>query len=355
MATKKKTTMAELFGSGKSLSIQQLSRGDVVEGTIIDINDNGALVDVGAKSEGVIPLAESKSSQVKIGEKVFVYVLTPEDKRGQLLLSLNRAATVKTWVDLENAYKEGKTVDVVVTGHNKGGLVAEMNGLSGFIPFSHTESASDLSGEKAEIQGVLDKLVGQTLKVRIIELDREENRIILSEKEASIGAAVEKRREGISTLKVGEIVTGNVSAVMPYGLMVDLGGFEGLIPQDEITWDAAAVEESLANFETGQEISAQILEIDADLGKVKLSLKNVTHDPWKALEEKHKAGDVVEANVTRLTSYGVFASVEGQVEGLISISTIPPEQELKVGQTISVLIDVLDTDKRRLDLSFKSA
>lgn len=354
MATKKMMTMEELLGKKSTLPIQQLSRGDVVEGTIIEINQYGALVDVGAKSEGIIPQSEIKAGQLNVGDKVYVYVLTPEDKRGQLLLSINRAATVKTWVNLENSFRDGTTVEVVVTGHNKGGLVVDLHGLTGFIPFSHTESASDLGTDKTELQSILDKLRGEKLKARIIELDREQSRIILSEKEATIGEALDKRREVLADMKEGEIVAGTISAVMPYGLMMDIGGFEGLVPQEEISWDQDTTDELLSTFETGQEIKAQILEIDRDLGKVRLSLKNTTRDPWEELASKHKVNDVIKAHVVRLTSYGVFASVEDGVEGLISISSIPDDQELKVGQEINVRIEALDAGKRRLDLLYQA-
>lgn len=345
--------MEELLGKGKDLPIKQLSRGDVIEGTIIQINSQGALVDVGAKSEGVIPQSEIKTGQLHVGDKVYVYVLTPEDKRGQLLLSVSRAATVKNWVGLEKSFRDGTTIEVVVTGHNKGGLVVDLGGLAGFIPFSHTESASDLSNEKAELQSILDKMRGETLKARIIEFDREQNRVILSEKEATLGEAINKRKEGLADIKEAQIVSGTVSAVMPYGLMIDLGGFEGLVPQEEISWDQDPIDEVLSTFETGQEVKAQVLEIDRELGKIRLSLKNVTRDPWKELADAHKVNDVVSAKVLRLTSYGVFASVADGVEGLISISSIPQDQELKVGQEIKVQIEALDVEKRRLDLVYQ--
>ncbi len=354
MATKKKLTMEDLLNNTAALSIQQLRRGDIVEGTIIEINEREALVDVGAKSEGVIPQAELKGTHYKVGDKILVYVLTPEDRRGQMIVSLKRAQTYKSWSDMVEAFKEGKTLDFTITGHNRGGLIGDVNGIVGFIPFSHSESASDLSLDKAELQSMLDKMVGKTVKTRIIELDREKNRIILSEKEAVIGEALEKRKEKAAKLKEGDTVTVEVTAVMPYGLVVTVDGVEGLIPREEVSWDDDSIDERLGQTQIGDKLDAQVIELNKELGKVKLSIKNISSNPWEELTKSSKVGDVVDATISRITSYGVFATLGEGIEGMIPLTSIPEDMQLSVGQAIKVKIEALDKDKRRLDLDYAS-
>lgn len=353
MAKKTSTTMEELLQKEESLSIQQFNRGDVVKGEIISISEDGALVDVGAKAEGVIPTNELKGRNLKAGDTVFVFVLTPEDRRGQLLLSISKAETIKTWIDLKDSLKNGTSVEAVVTGSNKGGLTADINGLVGFIPFSHAESVSDNAGDKDALQSEIDKIMNETIKVQVIELDQYKERIILSEKEASLGEAREQRLAAIGDINVGDEVTANVSAVMPYGLMIELGeGLEGLVPREEISWDEEQIDELLAEYEGGETVKAEVITVDTELGRVELSMKAVSRDPWSEVSQAHNEGDQIDARVTRITSYGVFVEVDAGVEGMVGISSIPEDKELTVGQKIPVTIDTLDPVKKRLDLSY---
>ncbi|MCA9392319.1 S1 RNA-binding domain-containing protein [candidate division WWE3 bacterium] len=348
------TTMDQLMKNvSGDLPIRQLRRGDIVEGVIIELNEREALVDVGAKSEGVIPQSEIKGTDYKVGDKVLVYVKTPEDRRGQMIVSLDRAETAKSWIDLQDAFKNETTLEFTVTGHNRGGLIGLVQGLDAFVPFSHTESASDLSVEKNELQSALDKMNGQVLRARIIELDRDKNRIILSEKEATIEEALEERREKVLALKLNDIVTGIVSAVMPYGLMLRVGDVEGLVAREELTWDENMVDEMLAEFSEGQEVSAEVIEIDNELGKVKLSMKNISTNPWEDIAKDVKVGDTLDAKINRITSYGVFALVRPGIEGLIALSSVGDDAALEVGKEVSVEVSMLDSTKRRLDLLFK--
>lgn len=350
MVRKKQKTMADLLGEG-SLSIQQLKRGEVVEGTVVEVKKNAVLVNVGAKAEGIIRQTELKNSDFTIGDKVFVYVLTPEDKRGRLLLSLSRAERVKNWLELEKAYRDEEVLGVDVVGHNKGGLVVDVKGLSGFVPFSHTDCAPVPSMDTYEMQSFLDKLRGKKLEVRIIELEKDQRRIILSETEASINKLLKERQKALSKLKKDENVSGQITAVMPYGLTVDLGGIEGLIPKEEIVWDEGLIDETLTQFEVGKNVKAKIIEIDERSGKAKLSLKRITADPWQELTSKHTSGDQVKVTVGKITSYGVFANLDG-VEGMIPLSSIPQDKELKIGQEIPVVIEIIDPKKHRLDFTF---
>lgn len=334
----------------ESLSIQQLCRGDVVEGTILEVTDREALVDVGGKSEGLIPQRERKGYDLSPGDRVYTYVLTTEDRRGQTLLSLERAESVKAWMDLEKAMESGDLLTATITGHNKGGLQAEVLGLEAFIPFSHADSAPDLSQERAELQSQLDKMRGEELKVQVIELNRDQNRVILSETQALAEEELAKRRESLEDYKVGDVVTVPVSAVMPYGLMVDLSGADGLIPQEELSWEEEAPEEILASFDVGDEVSAKITQLDAESGRVRLSIKQVSGDPWKRFTEEYSEGDKVSGEVTRITSYGVFVKISDDVEGMLPLSKIPEEEEFGVGGKVEVKIVSLDSANRQLEL-----
>lgn len=333
-----------------SLSIQQLNRGDVVEGTILTVTPREALVDIGAKAEGIIPQRELKGYALSPGDEIFAYVLTTEDRRGQTLLSLRRAESVKAWLDLEKALSEGSTVTATITGHNKGGLAVDVLGLEGFVPFSHADSAPDLQQERAELQSQLDKMRGEEIEVRVIELDREQNRIILSETEALAKEEFEKQRGVLEGLAEGDAITTLVSAVLPYGIMVDVHGVDGLVPQEELSWEDEAPEEILAEFEVGQEVTAKITELEPKAGRLRLSLKQVTQDPWQRLAEEHQEGDEIEGEVSRLTSYGLFVTVGEDVEGMIALSKLPEEQELGVGDTITVVIRKLDVPAHQLEL-----
>lgn len=356
MPTKKKnSTMDELLGKGSDLSIKQPQRGDVLEGKIVQINITGALVDVGAKCEGIIPQAEIKGLDLKVGDSVFTYVLTPEDrKRGQLILSLSKAESVKSWLDLNEAFQAGTILEAVVTGHNKGGLIVDILGLPGFVPFSHIQNAPDLSLAENELQSFLDQKNDERLKVQVIELDKAKDRIILSEKEVLLEEVRKERQQVMSKLKEGEIVTGKVTAVMPYGLMIKIkGAAEALVPIEEIGWDEEAVEETLEQYAVGTEVSAKVLEVDRELGKARLSIKEIQIDPWENLTSHYQEGDFAEAKVTKITSYGVFATLEG-VEGMIALSALPKDLELSVGDTIPVAVQKMDMANKHLGFAPKS-
>lgn len=355
MSTKKATTMADLMNDAGKLPIMHLRRGDVVQGTILQIDENGAVVDVGAKAEGYIPLTEVKNTNYNVGDTLYVYVATMEDRNGQLVLSIAKAKEVTNWRDLQNGFEHGTSFDATITDFNKGGFMAEILGLPGFIPFSQSESVPEDDAKSLD-SGVLNdelgKMIGKTVSVRVIEIDKAKERIILSETEASLGESLEKRREMVKSLKVGAIVDGTVSAVMPYGLMIDIDGTEGLIPVEEIGWDEETSAEMLAAYEMGQEVKAEVIEIDEELGKMKLSVKKISSDPWQELESA-KVGDVIKASISRMTSYGVFATVNGSVEGMIPLSSISENSDIAVGKEVDVEITHIDTKERRIDFVLK--
>jgi len=345
--------MADLLKKDVALSIRKLKRGQIVEGTVVSLTDREALVNVGAKAEGVIPENELKGQDIVVGDHVLCFVISPEDRRGQIILSVSRAQGIKGWMSLKEAHDNNDTVEAVINGYNKGGITVDINGLQGFVPFSH----SDIAGEFAMVsdaanQAALELLKGAEIKARIIELDQINDRIILSEKEAVIGEQLEKRIEGMAAITVDSIVEGVVSAIMPYGLMVSIEGIEALVPQQEVTWDSE-VSQALSEFEVGQKVKAQVISVDTQLGKVQLSLKNVTADPWKALSELYKKGDHVEGEVVKITSYGVFVSLpKTAIEGMVALSSLPSDSKLTIGTTLPVEIKLVDPTNKQVDLVY---
>jgi small subunit ribosomal protein S1 len=282
-----------------------------------------------------------------------VYVLTPEDRRGQMIVSLAKAQVSKSWLELTDALKNGESLEAVISGYNKGGLVVDIKGLNGFIPFSHLESLPANLSDETELQNYFNKMIGKKITVRIIELDRVQSRIILSQKEAILGESLKKRQNILTDLKEGQIKSGTVTAIMPYGIMLDIGGLEGLVPVEEVFWDENN-EDMLSKFELGSTIEAKIIEIDESLAKVKLSVKRITSNPWQEVTNKHKVGDVIGVNVSKITSYGVFVNI-GDIEGMIPLTSFPADTQLNVGQNINARIDLIDSAGHRLDLSFVKA
>lgn len=349
-----KVTMADLLSSKSAPSIQKLKRGQVVEGKVVSLTDHEALVNVGAKAEGVIPENELKGQDIVVGDSVLCYVISPEDRRGQIILSINRAKGIKDWMALKLARDDNDTLEVTVNGYNKGGLMVDVQGLQGFIPFSHSDVAGNFAMvSDAGNQGALDLIKGQTVKARIIELDQINDRIILSEKEAAIGEELEKRRKNIASITLGSVVEGTVSAVMPYGVMVDIEGIGALIPKEELSWDDDMVSQVLSEFEVGQKITSEVISVDSQLGKVQLSLKNVIADPWKELLEIYKKGDKTEGSVTKITSYGVFVSLpQTSIEGMIALSSLPSDGKLTIGTKIPVEITLIDPANKQVDLVY---
>jgi small subunit ribosomal protein S1 len=332
-------------------SLPMLHKGDVVKGHVLYVTDQEALIDLGTKSEGILPKSEFKNKQLKEGDEVYVYVLTPESKkRGQVLLSLSKAEAAKTWLDLRNHYQNDGLFNVEVIGHNKGGLIVDIDGLRGFLPFSHLEHGPDQKMARPELQSALDRMRGMQVEVKLLELNEEEDRIIVSERLATEEHEQQKREELLQTLGVGDVAKTTVKNIMPYGLVVDINGVDGLISDTELSWDPTV---SLMSFGIGDEVEARIIEIDEATGDLRLSAKQVGQDPWQEIKETLKEGKSVKGTVKKITSFGVYIEVADGIEGLLPLSKLPEDQkQMVVGDTVSVNVDKIDDEKRQIDLSF---
>lgn len=372
---KDKSLYSELdsFLDDSAHKIKQLSKGDIVEGEVVDINNGVVIVDVGFKSEGIIAGRELKSdtldwTQLKVGDKVLVYVVKPEDDKGQLVLSIRRTQQASAWLSLENAKKNNDVVDAVVVESNNGGLIVEIGkGIRGFIPTSQLDATrvyangvrqvgKDIS---SKVQKRLNSLIGEGIKTRIIELDREKNRIILSEKMVTQARDLEKRAATLKKVKEGDVLEGTVSGITPFGIFVNAQGLEGLVHLSELSWDK--VEDIGSIYSVGDPVKVIVIGLSDGGKRVAYSVKRLQQDPWSQAISKYKIGDVVDGVVQKVVPYGAFIRIGEGLNGLIHISELSdklvknPEDIVKVGQKVKVKILSISSTERHLGLSLKAS
>lgn len=361
------------FLADSSQKIKQLSKGDIVEGEIVDINNGVVIVDVGYKSEGVVAGRELKSdtmdwTTLKKGDKILVYVVKPEDDKGQLVLSIRRTQQASAWLSLENARKNNEVVEAVVVESNNGGLIVEIGkGIRGFIPTSQLDATrvyangvrqvgKDIS---SRVQKRLNSLINEEIKTRIIELDREKNRIILSEKMVTQARDLEKRAQTLKKVKEGDVLEGTVSGITPFGIFVNAQGLEGLVHLSELSWDK--VEDIGAIYSVGDKVQVMVIGLSDGGKRVAYSVKRLQQDPWAQAISKFKVGDVVDGEVQKVVPYGAFVRIGEGLNGLIHISELSdklvknPEDIVKTGQSVKVKILSISSTERHLGLSLKAA
>ncbi|HEX9609690.1 MAG TPA: 30S ribosomal protein S1 [Candidatus Limnocylindria bacterium] len=367
-------TMAQLMESPDN-EVKSLKHGDVVEGTVVRIDPDEILVDFGGKSEGVVSNRELMSRrgpregeetrpELSVGDEVLVYVLQPESPEGHAVLSLRRAGLERKWRAMQERFEAGEIVEARVIDHNKGGLIVDL-GVRGFVPISQIvdfprrprdEQPRDAAQEIAE---KLQPFVGRTLRLKILEVNRKANRLILSEKVALYEERREKRDELFSSLQVGQRVTGVVRSIAPFGVFVDLGGIDGLVHKSELSWNKVNNPESA--YQMGDEVEAEVIDINHERGRISLSIRRLQADPWQESVAKYKIGDVIDGTVTKLVNFGAFVRVEEGLEGLIHISELSsqrvahPGDVVQEGQQVKLRIISLDSERHRLGLSLKQA
>ena len=363
------TTMEELLAEQDS-DIKSFKHGDVVEGTIVRIDKDEILVDIGAKSEGVVSNRElygrhaESQPQLSIGDVVLVYVLQPESPEGHVVLSLRRAGLERKWRSMQELFEAGTIIDAPVIDHNKGGLIVDC-GIRGFVPISQivdfprrpqNEQPRDAAQEIAE---KLQPYIGRKLRLKILEVNRKANRLILSEKVALYEERREKRDELFSSLQVGQKVTGSVRSIAPFGIFIDLGGIDGLVHKSELSWNK--VNNPEAGYKVGDEVEAEVIDINHERGRISLSIRRLQPDPWESTVADFKVGDVIDGTVTKLVNFGAFVRVREGLEGLIHISELShqrvahPGDVVHEGQVLKLKIISLDSERHRLGLSLKQA
>ena len=355
---KKESAMSKYL-TDKDLQIKQLRVGDMIEGVVVSASHKEILVDVGAKSEGIITgleLSEADKSykSVQPGDKISAKISQIENAQGYIVLSLKKAEKDKKWQDAEEAFEGGFVIDAVVLEYNKGGLLCDSLGLRGFIPLSHLDRvhfANDVAkfaaGSEAELKESLKILSGKTLRVKVIELDKEKNRFVLSEKDALTTYSEESRKKRLSEIEIGSSVEGIVTGIMPFGVFVDLDGVEGLVHISEIAWEK--VNHPSNYFKVGQKIKVMVLGIDEASNKLALSVKKLIPNPWETVEEKYPVGTRVKGIVSKIVPFGAFVTLEKGLDGLIHISEA--ESPLEEGDKVSATVIQVDGANQKLALS----
>jgi len=337
-------------------TLVSFNNGDVIEGTVVKVDRNEVMVDVGYKSEGIIPSRElsvrkgvNPKDLIKQGEKIKALVLEKEDDEGRLILSIKRAVYEKAWGDIQEIADSKKSIKGTVIESVKGGLIVDI-GVRGFLP----ASLIDVRRVKE-----LSAYVGEEIEAKILELDRQKNNIVLSRK-AHLEEELSEERQGfLDDLQIGDVKDGKISSIVSFGAFVDIGGMDGLVHVSELSW--RHVENPNEIVKVGDTVTVKVLEIDNDKERISLSIKQVKEDPWLDFELHYKENDVVEGEVTKVVPFGAFITIGKGVEGLVHVSEIStekidsPELALALGQKVQVKITELDIDKRRVNLSIKQA
>lgn len=377
--------MAELLAA-TGYKIPSLKRGQEVIGTIVSITRSEILIDIGAKSEGIVSGRELDfvrdiAAQIAVGDQIEATVVYPENDSGQVVLSLRKISGEKRWQELEEKLKNGEDIDVVALEVNRGGIICDWQGLRGFLPASQLSSPRGEASLGASAR--LADLIGRILSARVIEVDRQSNRLILSQKQPN-KQELEALVKLLSKIKIGQKVAGVVTAVLPFGIFVEINvqegnkgtksmkstkgetepsnasrtsstsdtprtsKLEGLVHISEISWEK--VEDPARLFKVGDEVEVMVIAKDEQAGRLSLSLKQLTEDPFSQIAKKYSKDQEVTGTISRLTPFGVHVSLEGGIEGLIHISKIPPNANWQIGQPVECTIEGVDLKFRRISL-----
>jgi small subunit ribosomal protein S1 len=346
----------EEFERALEATIKDFDDGDIVEGVVVKVDPEEVLLDIGYKSEGVIPSRELSIKHdvdpfevVQVGDVIEALVLQKEDKEGRLVLSKKRAQYERAWGKIEEIYQNDSTVTGTVIEVVKGGLIVDI-GLRGFLPASLVEMRRVRD---------LHPFVGRELEAKVIELDKNRNNVVLSRRKFLEETQSEFRREFLETLQKGEVRKGTVSSIVQFGAFVDLGGVDGLVHVSELSWKH--IDHPSEVVDVGDEVEVEVLDVDLERERVSLSLKATQEDPWRQFARQHYVGEFITGKVTKLVPFGAFVKVAEGIEGLVHISELAeahvelPEQVVKVNDTITVRIIDIDDIRRRISLSLKQA
>jgi small subunit ribosomal protein S1 len=328
----------------------------------METSREGVLVDIGSKSEGIIPLNEMHSlgadplSKVKRGDELLVYVLQPESQEGQVILSIDRARGEQGWRTLQKRHDDQESFEGEVTGFNKGGLLVNVEGVNAFVPLSQVVGARP---DREDGEGGLQGQVGRKLRLKVIEINRRRNRVILSERAAMQEYRSQQKDRLLSELREGEIRRGRITSVRPFGVFVDLGGADGLAHLSELTWERGRTPEEV--YKVGDEVDVYVMKVDPETKKIALSLRRAQPERWDEIVDEYRIGQIVPARVTKLVTFGAFARVDGPVEGLIHVSELSdrrinhPRDVVREGDIVPLKVLRIERDKHRIALSLRQA
>lgn len=347
-------------------------KGDVAKGKVEKVREGEALINVGGRAEGVVSGRElsfdGKRKKLEEGDEILVYIVNPENDKGQLELSIRKTGEAQKWQNLDEALDSGSTLEVTVVEANSGGVIARIDKeLRGFIPTSQLDNKriypvggfEDKQTASRKLQKKLASLINEKIKVKIIEINRKKNRVILSEKLVSTDTDLEERDETLRQCKVGDLLEGEVTGIAPFGLFVNASGLEGLVHLSEISWDK--VDKPSDFHKVGDEVKVQIIGIEDNGRRIAYSIKRLQKDPWNEIIEKYKVGQVVKGTVQKIVDYGAFVRIDEEVNGLIHISELSdglvsdPSKFVEVGKEYGLEIISISKSERHLGLSLKRA
>lgn len=355
-------TMEDLLEQG-DLNLDLPRQGEVRSGTIASISDNEILVSIGAKSEGLIPsreldqLNEEERAKLTLGKDILVYVVSPENQRGTLLLSYTRSLEEEDWKNAEELLKSKEPFEGQVDGFNKGGLIVRMGRLRGFVPASQVSQTRRMRYQGDTPEQRWGEMAGEPLVARVIEVDRERRRLILSERAASQESREALKERLLDELGVGEVRTGRVTSLAEFGAFVNINGADGLVHLSELSWER--VDHPSEMLSVGEEVKVKVISVDHDRKRIGLSLRQLQEDPWEDHIGEYRVGQLVEGTVTRLVKFGAFARLDEHIEGLIHISELSedriehPKEIVSEGETLVLRIIKIEPERRRIGLSLR--
>jgi len=346
-----------------AFTVELPQAGEIREGTIASISQGQILVSIGAKSEGVISgrelevIEDEERESFEVGQEIPVFVVSAEDANGNVVLSYKRAQEQMAWSSVEEQMENDTVIESKVIGYNKGGLIVGVHGLRGFVPASQISALrrTQAIGDTPEQRWA--KMIGDPISVRIIEVDKSRRRLICSERAATSESRQSIKERVIEELEEGKVYTGRVTSLADFGAFVNINGADGLVHLSELSWER--VQHPSEILEVGQEVKVKVINVDKEKKRIGLSLRALSDDPWRSRIEKFSVGQLVEGVITRLTKFGAFARLEGDVEGLIHISEISetriehPKEALKEGEVVALRIIRIDPEQHRIGLSLR--
>jgi len=338
-------------------------RGDIRYAEVMSIGDDEIIVDIGGKTEGIVPKGDLQRmgpealAEIEVGDKVPVYVLRPESADGDVIVSLNMARSMEDWRRAEKLFEDGDIFEGTVSGHNKGGLLVYFGRIRGFVPSSQLTGLGRRTGHESRME-MLSKMEGQEMTLKVIEVDRQRRRLILSQRAAAREWREKRKADLLNELQEGDILTGAVRNLCDFGAFVDLGGADGLIHISELSWRRVKHAREVLNV--GDEVEVYVLRVDRERKRIGLSLKRLQPDPWHVAEEAYEVGQIVKGMVTNIVDFGAFARIEDGIEGLIHVSELSdgdfaPQDLVREGEELYVKILSIDADRQRMGLSLKQA
>jgi len=342
---------------------EKLQRGDIREGTILSIDEQGAVVDLELERKGLVPihdlekLSDGRRDALQVGKVVPVYIMDPDDNKENLVVSIHQAVLNEKWIEAERLKESGEIWEGKVTGYNQGGVIVPFGKLRGFVPISHLLDIPK-RGNAGQIRERLGYHVGRTLPLRVIEVDRRRRRLVFSYRKAYPEWRERERRAFVDGLTEGEVRTGRVRDLRDFGAFVDLGGGDGLIHISELAWHR--VNHPKEVLRVGQEVQVYVLKVNRKRKRIALSLKRLAPHPWSTIEERYQVNQLVEGKITRVASFGAFVQLEPGIEGLLHVRHLPrvaeqdPNKVVSEGEVHLLRVISIDAERRRIRLSMRA-